>query len=255
MDGKNIADYFDADIINKLAELEQEEEELQAAFEESGLLCTNSDDELTQEQLQLIRKIREKKLRTKAENRLRIGRGISNAPIPRSKIQTSKPITVLHQIGIDTSAMEKRIEDRQHQRGRKRTRDSIRDNYDDDENENENENESEDVRSNDRRKCTSVARLPSKLRRVIRDESVARSVSRMRYHPSHTRSESRKRGMPPSLEDGIKDLETKLTIQKVQDRLQNRRKGRAHDSDRHIYDMKPKHLYSGKRGMGSTDRR
>ena len=33
------------------------------------------------------------------------------------------------------------------------------------------------------------------------------------------------------------------------------RKGKAGESDRHIPTLKPKHLFTGKRGIGSTDRR
>lgn len=239
MDGKNISDYFDSDIVKKLGELEYEEEELQAAFEESGIQFINSDDELTQEQLYLIQKIREKKSIKRLENRQNVGRGISSKPIPRSKfIKNNKNIKSLQHIGIDTKDMEKHIEDLQEiKRGRKRTRDIY-------------------IKDNDSTEDTSKnIRLPSKLRRVIRDESIARSISRMRYHPSHSRSVSKRRNIPPEYTDGIKDLESKLRIQKIEDSLQSKRKGRSHDSDRHIYSMKPKHLYSGKRGMGSTDRR
>ena len=33
------------------------------------------------------------------------------------------------------------------------------------------------------------------------------------------------------------------------------REGRRGEADRHVFDMKPKHLYTGKRGIGKTDRR
>jgi nucleolar GTP-binding protein len=33
------------------------------------------------------------------------------------------------------------------------------------------------------------------------------------------------------------------------------RAGKAGESDRHIHEKKPKHLFSGKRKMGKTDRR
>ena len=31
--------------------------------------------------------------------------------------------------------------------------------------------------------------------------------------------------------------------------------GRKGEGDRHVYDLKPKHLFTGKRGLGSTNRR
>lgn len=33
------------------------------------------------------------------------------------------------------------------------------------------------------------------------------------------------------------------------------KRGTVGEADRHVYDLKPKHLYSGKRGAGKTDRR
>ncbi|KAK6020318.1 hypothetical protein OSTOST_14031 [Ostertagia ostertagi] len=34
-----------------------------------------------------------------------------------------------------------------------------------------------------------------------------------------------------------------------------KREARKGEADRHVYDLKPKHLFSGKRKMGKTDRR
>lgn len=33
------------------------------------------------------------------------------------------------------------------------------------------------------------------------------------------------------------------------------RDGRRGEADRHVYDLKPKHLFSGKRGLGSSNKR
>uniref|UniRef100_A0A6B2FWI1 Nucleolar GTP-binding protein 1 (Trinotate prediction) n=1 Tax=Myxobolus squamalis TaxID=59785 RepID=A0A6B2FWI1_MYXSQ len=38
-------------------------------------------------------------------------------------------------------------------------------------------------------------------------------------------------------------------------RIRGNRLARAGDADRHIYDLKPKHLFSGKRKSGKTQRR
>jgi len=60
IDGKNIADFIDPDILQKLEELEREEEERLAQMEEQ---MDVDDDfvELTQEQKQLVEEIKEKK--------------------------------------------------------------------------------------------------------------------------------------------------------------------------------------------------
>ncbi|PAV91146.1 hypothetical protein WR25_10961 [Diploscapter pachys] len=61
----------------------------------------------------------------------------------------------------------------------------------------------------------------------------------------------------PRDEIGIPDKKTrdkasKLRLKVLQGFKRDARKGEA---DRHIYDLKPKHLFSGKRKMGKTDRR
>ena len=38
-------------------------------------------------------------------------------------------------------------------------------------------------------------------------------------------------------------------------RNMNIKGGKMGEADRHIYDLKPKHLYTGKRGIGKTSRR
>jgi len=102
----------------------------------------------------------------------------------------------------------------------------------------------------------------------IREESRSRSRSRPgrelssenRVGRKRTRSElaSRSRSKTPGKPgSGFRDEEQF----DVADRLAKRAKrelsrdGRRGESDRHVFDWKPKHLLSGKRGMGTNDRR
>jgi nucleolar GTP-binding protein len=56
---------------------------------------------------------------------------------------------------------------------------------------------------------------------------------------------------------GLKDTVQANRAIKMGDRAQRRsgKMARRGEGDRHIPDLKPKHLYSGKRGKGKTDRR
>ncbi|CAL8109489.1 unnamed protein product [Orchesella dallaii] len=94
----------------------------------------------------------------------------------------------------------------------------------------------------------------------------ARSVSRARSQPpekrirkeSTARSRSRSMSKPPRDEMGIKDLSMKLKLQKHKAKSQKKgiaKLARKGEGDRHIFDLKPKHLFTGKRGTGKTDRR
>lgn len=56
---------------------------------------------------------------------------------------------------------------------------------------------------------------------------------------------------------GLKDKKSKLKAERIRNMAQvhYNKLGRAGEADRHIRESKPKHLYSGKRSVGKTDRR
>jgi len=88
MDGMNIADYIDEDILKRLEELEREEEAASDDMEEDV-------EGLTEEQLEALKAIRAKKQHLIAESRLK-----RSNPIPRSK-----------QSGRSVNGLESHLED------------------------------------------------------------------------------------------------------------------------------------------------
>ena len=57
---------------------------------------------------------------------------------------------------------------------------------------------------------------------------------------------------------GIRNPETRQKLDKMKKKIQAKKFGKwgkAGESDRHIATKMPKHLFSGKRGAGKTDRR
>ena len=61
----------------------------------------------------------------------------------------------------------------------------------------------------------------------------------------------------PRDQSGLRDASMQAKAKKMAKIAQRPmiRLGKAGESDRHIGDMKPKHLFTGKRGVGKTDRR
>jgi nucleolar GTP-binding protein len=61
----------------------------------------------------------------------------------------------------------------------------------------------------------------------------------------------------PTKRDGVRDTSMKQKAVKMADQAQKHRNkiGRAGEGDRAIPSKKPKHLFTGKRGIGKTDRR
>ncbi len=243
MDGKNVADFFDADIEEKLNELEREEEELQAAFEASGIAVEDENDELTEEQFMVVSAIRKKQALLKNEARLRQGRGRNSTTLAKSVVpaRLEDAEEKLQELGLDTSAMSERIKSMgPPSRGRKRTRDE-----DDDVTR-------ADVEAEDALE-TALASGDKRAISQARHRSLSRSVSRVK-----ARSQSRARGEAPAAGEGFQDHKTKLHAEKLEKHKSWRKQAldaRQSESDRHVFDLKPKHLFSGKRGMGTTDRR
>ena len=74
------------------------------------------------------------------------------------------------------------------------------------------------------------------------------------------RSMSRGRALStakPIKGQGLKNEAQHNKAIKMHDKMQKRmgKAARKGEADRHIPDLKPKHLFSGKRGIGKTDRR
>jgi len=84
--------------------------------------------------------------------------------------------------------------------------------------------------------------IPGTLKRKREDsEGVVRSSSR---------------SMPRD-KSGVRDEDTQVRLRKAgyQQQKKMAKEARKGEGDRHIYDLKPKHLFAGKRKMGKTSRR
>ena len=91
-----------------------------------------------------------------------------------------------------------------------------------------------------------------KRKRSARAESEDGAGSR-----SRSRSHSHLKGVKSRDVAGLRDLKQEKTAQRKRQsaELQLRQHGRAGTADRVHTDKMPKHLFSGKRGIGKTDRR
>lgn len=217
-DGKNVYDFIDPDIDEKLAALEEEEERLEA----EGFY--NSDEEIEDdEEEEVMRKseiIREKQQLIRNENKMR--KSLKNrAIIPRSK--TKKPYSQLEdhldQLGVDTEEIGLRARAKAAtSRGRSLTRSRMG---------------TEDGDAMD-------------IDTPMSNRDRLRSQSRARSQPATNRRE-----------DGVQDMGTRTKAErqaKLGQRKMNRM-ARQGEADRHIAAAMPKHLFAGKRGMGKTNRR
>lgn len=82
IDGKNIAEYIDPDIMKKLEELEKEEEEIEKNLQNE---IEEDDDDIDNEKKEMVKKIREKKKIIKLKSKIANGPQ-GNARISRSSL-------------------------------------------------------------------------------------------------------------------------------------------------------------------------
>jgi nucleolar GTP-binding protein len=225
LDGHNVADFLDPDILERCEELEREEglrleeEAAQDAFEIDG-------HELTEEQKQILSQIRKKKSLLIQEHRMKKRTAESRPIIPR-KFDKDRKFTAermgrqLSSIGVDPSAALNRARSRSEIRGRKRERSLSKAAADGD-------NMAIDgQQSNKRPRAGSRSRSKSRA-----PEEVAPG-------------------------EGFKDSKQKIVaIRKAHSSTKKRNKdARRGEADRVIPNLKPKHLFSGKRSNGKTSRR
>ncbi|KAK9452469.1 P-loop containing nucleoside triphosphate hydrolase protein [Dipodascopsis uninucleata] len=217
LDGKNVYDFIDPEIGHKLRVLEAEEDRL----DQSGFYDSEDDEIFETEE--------DADIRTKAEwirNRLKLmknearsRKSLQNrAIIPRSKQRKTLSDMEKHFEGIhvDISSVTERA------RGRPEVN-----------------SESDHEAGVD----------------VIMNEA-KRSKSRSAPTPATSTAEAA--AMAPSRFDGglsKRSMRVKATrLERISQRERNSM-GRAGEADRHQFDTKPKHLFSGKRGIGKTSRR
>ncbi|PWA87514.1 GTP binding domain-containing protein [Artemisia annua] len=223
LDGHNVYDFVDPDILQRLEELEKEEGLLQ---EQEGDEEEMDVEELTPQQQQELAEIRRKKSILIREHRIKKSTAESRPIVPRKfdkdrKFTSERMGRQLSSVGLDPSKAIDRA--RSKSRGRKRERSS---DHGGDEMDVDNDGSNKKLR--------------------------LRSLSQ-----SGLRSRSR----PPMNElvpgEGYKDSAMKIKAFKMgwdsgKKRNKEARKG---EGDRVIPTLRPKHLYSGKRGKGKTQRR
>uniref|UniRef100_A0A7S4SVG0 Nucleolar GTP-binding protein 1 n=1 Tax=Alexandrium monilatum TaxID=311494 RepID=A0A7S4SVG0_9DINO len=204
MDGKNIADFVDPDIEQRLEELEKEEALL---MEEARL---RNDEEVLSKYAETEKLLDEmhSRMRQKRLER-RLNKNANHYPnMRKGRKKAAEVEKELNDKGLDGAKVR--------------------------------------ARSASRKK--SVQSLLGKRKRDAtaggEEGSVGRAASAARV-----RSQSRLRGLP--------NEETAQAIEKNRRRKMRKLEkfGKKGEADHHIPDWKPKHLYSGKRGIGKTDRR
>jgi len=208
MNGMNVADYVDPDIMSKLEELEREEEqrllELESRMEEIDY------EPLTEEEKLYYKAISKKKELMMARHDFEKTIRMNNPVVPRTKKALAKERT------FEDMQADLRGSGKEPERALKRARSASRS-----------------------RSVSRVAESDAKKQRIA-SKSRERSISK-----------------EPKPGEGFKDLKQKVFAEikarrAIRDRNAASKKG---EGDRVIVNLKPKHLYTGKRGIGKANHR
>ncbi|XWS52519.1 hypothetical protein CRYUN_Cryun11dG0077500 [Craigia yunnanensis] len=229
LDGHNVYDFIDPDILLRLEELEREEGLRQAEEEDTEFQMDGN--ELSPEEQEALAAIRKKKSLLIQQHRIKKSTAESRPTVPRKfdkdrEFTTQRMGRQLSHMGLDPSLAINRVRSRS--RGRKRERSLDR-----------GDNDGSEAMDMD------VDR-PNKMLRV-RSRSLSMSRSRSRSRPPSE--------LVPG--EGFKDSAQKVKAHKLAKKSVKKRNkdARRGEADRVIPTLKPKHLFSGKRSIGKTQRR
>lgn len=229
IDGQTIFDFVDPDIEQALEELEREENERVQKLEEEEAM-KSSESEIDDETMDIINKIRYKRAILRLEHKTGVRAddeehskvGIRNKVRTFDKLENHLTVMGLDEGAAAETADRVRERSRSQSRGRKRER--------------------------------SESRGRSASRSAPRDEEAHLSDKKK---AKREKSRSRTLSLTPKPGQGYSNVQNRMKAAKIYKNLmvirgKDAKKGEA---DRHIPDLKPKHLFTGKRGVGKTDRR
>ncbi|XP_022731074.1 nucleolar GTP-binding protein 1-like [Durio zibethinus] len=229
LDGHNVYDFIDPDILLRLEELEKEEGLRQGEEEDTGFEMDGN--ELSPEEQEALAAIRKKKSLLIQQHRIKKSTAESRPTVPRKfdkdrEFTTERMGRQLSNMGLDPSLAINRARSRS--RGRKRERSLDRGG-----------NDGGEVMDMD-------VDQPNKMLRV-RSRSLSMSRSRSRSQPP----------IEVAPGEGFKDSAQKVKAHKLAKKSVRKRNkdARRGEADRVIPTLKPKHLFTGKRSIGKTQRR
>lgn len=217
MDGKNIADFIDKDILERLEALEREEEMLML-----GRAIEDIDEEEDPDLIEASKIIKNKKALLKIEHKMKLKKNAFNR-----NVELGDVAEILQQDGKDPSKVVDRFKDKSKPKPLSKLYAETMDDEmgDDDDNElvDEGHEESKRVSRNEKR-------MDKKLRSMSRERSQG-------YRKEYTEQE--------------------INMDKLKQKVQNKMKKEAKkgEADRTILSLMPKHLFAGKRSNGKNDRR
>jgi nucleolar GTP-binding protein len=243
LDGKNIADFVDPDIEEKLRLLEEEEEQLQAEYEAANMERMDDDESLDEMEKAAVTEIRD---RIKIARTYKERPGGNNRPVLPREVRGRARDRHDADAKLNADAIEKRMDkygvdvSKMLERGRKRERDDPRVRRRN-EREAQADNEMEDASDEEMKDGRGLSKGAAKRAKKERDQSVKRERSLARSH-SKPREPSQM---------GLKDDAMAKIAKKVEKQGQNRWHGGSGEGDQRKAVHLVKWMNTGKKRNGT----
>jgi nucleolar GTP-binding protein len=227
MDGKNVFDYVDPEILQKLEKLEQEEEEIRNKMESEPLESDDESSELSEDLLEAHEELVDNKKTIRRKHQLVVGN-----QLPRKVRDLTASEKFMEQIRTDKQEGLTELKTLS-QKMRRETKERLKRNLI---NEAKGMEEEEDEEEND-----------DMMDVEMEDVDLVKHKKKKRLED---KSEEAK------LKEKI-ERQKQLVVERMKRKIQKKwnNESRVNEADRQIGSALPKHLNTGKRGIGKTQRR
>jgi nucleolar GTP-binding protein len=226
MDGKNVFDYVDPDILQKLERLEQEEEDIRNQMESEPLDSDEESSELSEDLLEAHEELVENKKTIKRKHQLVVGN-----QLPRKVRDLTASEKFMEEIRTDKKeglAELKSLSQKKRRETKERLKRSLI-------------NEAKDIEEDDEEENDDMMDID------MEEEGVKQPKKKKRLEDISEEAKLKEKC------EKQKQLVVERMKRKIQKKWSNQI--RVNDADRQIGNVLPKHLNSGKRGIGKNQRR
>eukprot|EP00331_Platyophrya_macrostoma_P006574 CAMPEP_0176420878 /NCGR_PEP_ID=MMETSP0127-20121128/8852_1 /TAXON_ID=938130 /ORGANISM="Platyophrya macrostoma, Strain WH" /LENGTH=643 /DNA_ID=CAMNT_0017801525 /DNA_START=83 /DNA_END=2014 /DNA_ORIENTATION=+ len=224
MDGKNVADFYDKEIMKRLKELEKEEEMYLAI--KNNKMDEEDSDEYDEEMVNALKEVRERTSQFKIGHKMKQNKRAYPRNIPLEKVEET-----LEKKGLPTDQVRERFKEKRKGKPLSHLEREVNRAMDVEDGEGAGEDDMDDEEGVEEKKNERAQRKLEKRKRSL---SKSRSVGAREVLDERTQA--------------MVNLKKKLQNYK-------RNEGTSGEGDRRVIVKLPKHLYAGKRSNGKTDRR
>jgi nucleolar GTP-binding protein len=223
MDGKNVFDFVDPDILAKLEKLEHEEDEIRQKMAENHEMDEEESDELSEDLIEAHEEVMENKKAIRQKHQL-----VTGSQLPRKVRDLTATEKFMETIRTDKQEALSNLK-MLSQKKRRETKERLKKSLLNESMQQSDQEDEDDMMD-------------------LEDSQPVKKFKKMKLSPEDLEELKKKEKI---------EHQKQLTVERMKRKIQKswNRESRVDEADRKIASKLPKHLNSGKRGVGKTERR